>query len=112
MTNVAEQVMAVDQLRSILNERSVIHTRQEVGRGETDHIAVYVITNRNDDAAPVITNISYYAALATGRKLRPGRRIIAVGGGQLNKGLDVADALWRVVFGVSIDQTNNWEEIS
>jgi hypothetical protein len=116
MTTNAEETErwhAIEQLRKIITENSVIHTRTEYGRGETDYVSVYVITtqahHRTGEEHHLITNITYYVAKAARLKLN--NRGIKYGGGNYNKGLEAADSCWRVVFNRALPQ-EQWMEIS
>lgn len=103
--------LAADQLAELLARRPIVHTRTEYGRGETDYVTVYVIRPEpgHPDGLPCITNISWAAGTACGLRLKDGA--IALRGGQYNKGLEVADAIWRHVHGEPIPQDTNWREI-
>lgn len=101
---------ARDGLKALLKPKTILHTRTIIGRGETDYVKLYVVSRREGQYR--IFNATYYAACLMGVKLHPGTGGIPMGGGQYNKGLQVAETVWKAVRREHLDQTNNWEEIS
>lgn len=103
-----EQAHAVEMLQRLISRDSLVFTRTTYGRGETDHVQVFVIVPE-PDGRPAIRDVSYYVARAAGRKVTD--RGIAYGGCQYSKALEAADDCWRATFGESIDQARTWREL-
>lgn len=99
-----ERAHARHMLQQLIpDRRTIIHTRTEYTRGQTDYVKVYVVKQGR------IFDASYYVARAAGLKVTD--RGIALKGGQYSKALEVADWAWRTRFdGESLPQTH-WSEI-
>jgi hypothetical protein len=99
-----ERANAVEALqRFIPSRRTVIHTRTDYMRGQTDYVQVYVVNNGR------IRDITYFVAKAAGRRMTD--RGIAYGGGGYSKGLEAADDCWRARFNEPLRQSQ-WERLS
>jgi len=100
----AEQERAAVSLRSYIpTRRTIIHTRTDYTRGQTDYVRLYVVSNG------AIVDITYFVARARGRRMTD--RGIAYSGGGYSKGLEAADDAWRARFGEALRQSQ-WREIS
>lgn len=108
---------ARDHLREILGEdprqAPALHTLTTFGRGETDHVRVFVIGKRWSASEPArILELTWHLAVVLGRANVP-KKGVAYGGGQLNKGLEAADDLWHAAFGryLGEQQRTHWYEL-
>lgn len=82
----------------------VFYTHTDYGRGETDYVRVYVATDRDR-----ITDVSFYVARATGRKIT--ERGIAYGGGGYSKGLEAAMDAARVAGEAEPFDQRRWQKL-
>ena len=100
----AERLNALEALkRFIPSRRTIVHTRTEYMRGQTDYVRVYVVWRGE------IEDITYFVARAAGRRLTD--RGIAFGGGGYSKGLEAADDAWRARFNEPLKQSQ-WRRLS
>ncbi len=81
---------------------TVIHTLTTYGRGQTDHVRVFVV-----DADQII-DVTWAVAQSLGRKVKP-HAGIGYGGGGYSKGLDAAMDAARAA-GFVLNQSN-WREL-
>jgi len=105
------QISAIKWLKKHIGPTTIIHTRTDyVRNSEADYIRAY-ICKPEPDGRYAILDITYY--IATASDLIMTERGIRLGGGQYDKGLEIAETCWRVAFRSEIrfDQTNNWREI-
>jgi len=102
-TLTAEQNFALDQLREHLYSGSHLYTRTDYGRGETDYVRLYVVSENRQ-----ILDMTYAVAKLSGRRLTD--RGLALRGGNYSKGLEVADDAYKAVYGRPLDQSR-WMEI-
>lgn len=102
-----ERLAAVIQLRRIMGDNPedapTIYTLTTYGRGETDHVRLWVIHDGQ------LTEITYYTAKAIGSKVTPRKGIPRRGGGY-SKALDTADSVWHHAFGRPLNQ-HLWQEL-
>jgi len=99
---------ALMRLRELIRFDSLIFTRTEFTRGEVDYVRAYIV-HPEPDGRHAILDISYFIAAASDMKMTG--RGIRVGGIQFDKGLEVADTCWKIVFGSPIPQDYNWREV-
>ena len=99
---------AVMRLRELVRFDSLIFTRTEYTRFESDYVRAYVV-HPEPDGRHAILDITYF--IATASDMHMTTQGIRMRGGQYNKGLEVADACWRIVFGSPIPQDYNWREV-
>jgi hypothetical protein len=92
-----------DLLGSDPGQARTIWTLTTFGRGETDHVRLFVACG--DD----IREITWHAAALYGRRVAPGKGIALRGGGY-SKGLEAADDVWRGFYGRALDQSR-WREL-
>lgn len=108
---------ALEGLREILGDdpkaAPALHTLTTFGRGETDHVRVFVVGKKWNTSEPArILELTWHLAVVLGRANVP-KKGVGYGGGQLNKGLEAADDLWKAAFGCYLGerQRTHWYEI-
>lgn len=120
-----EKEHAQKYLEDVIQVDTLIHTRVQYGRGERDYVKVYIVKQEPDEAVMTednkvnywrdgrqgIIDITYYVARAGDFRLRHGGCVL--GGGQYDKGLEVAEKVWKLRFGpdASVQKDNAWREI-
>lgn len=106
---------ALEGLRGILGDdprkAPALETLTTFGRGETDHVRVFVVGKPWSAHEPArILSLTYHLAVLTDRENVPGKGV-PYSGGQYNKGLEAADDLWRAAFGKGVPQATHWYEL-
>lgn len=104
-TKAEQKAKQADHAREVMRgyRGRVFYTRTEFGRGETDHVRIYVATKRDE-----ISDITYYVARAN--DLRMSDRGIPFGGGGYSKGLEAADYAYQAAHGKPLNQ-KFWREL-
>lgn len=94
-----------DHARTVLTKYadSTIYTLTTYGRGETDYVRAFVISDYG------LLEITWHIACLLDSKVKP-KAGIPMGGGQLSKGLEVA-SFARTLIGRKLNQLDHWKEI-
>jgi hypothetical protein len=105
---------AIAGLRDILGDdpkrAPALHTLTTFGRGETDHVRVFVVGKRYGGDPARLLELTWHLACVLEKPNVP-HKGVPYGGGQLNKGLEAADDLWRAAYGQGVPQLTHWWEI-
>ena len=108
--------LAIEGLREILGPdpkaAPCLHSLTTFGRGETDHVRVYVIGKPYGGDPARILSLTWHLAVIWDRANVSGKGV-PMGGGQYNKGLEACEALWQAAYGTDapFPQATHWYEI-
>jgi hypothetical protein len=101
-----EREWAMAKLHEMISPETVIHTRTDYGKGQTDYVRVYIV-GTDYKGRPEIQDVTYFVARATEHRMT--ERGLPFGGGGYSKGLDAFIGTCRAI-GQDADQ-GRWREI-
>jgi hypothetical protein len=89
-----------------------LHTLTTFGRGETDHVRVFVIGKPYGGDPARLLELTWHLACVL-EKPNVARKGVAFGGMQYSKGLEAAEHLWHAAYGreEAFPQRTHWYEL-